>query len=85
LGTFEKMRAKIPSDTLVVEFALASRAPCGIMVIVAATDAIKAVEWKETNTVKIQRCIGDLRASMETSDNRTEPVRQTDTPPNPAT
>lgn len=69
------MRACIPPDTLVVEYALASRAPCGIMVIVTASDAVKAVEWTETNTEEIQRCIGALRASMDTFDEQTKPFR----------
>ncbi|KAJ4990033.1 hypothetical protein SVAN01_04496 [Stagonosporopsis vannaccii] len=73
--SIEDMRACIPPDTLVVEYALASRAPCGIMVIVAAKDAIKAVEWTETNTEEIQRCIGALRASMETFDDSMNPTR----------
>ena len=74
--TIEIMRASIPSDTLVVEYALVSAAPCGIMVIVAASDGVKAVEWKKINTVDIQKYIGDLRASMEIPVSVTEPERR---------
>lgn len=74
IGTFEDMRANIPSDTLVVEFALASKTPCGIMVVVATADAVEAVEWEAIDTFEIQRCIGDLRASMEISDDRMGPI-----------
>ncbi|KAH6615353.1 CHAT domain-containing protein [Boeremia exigua] len=70
-SSIEDLRSRIPSDTLVVEFALASRAPCGIMVIIAATDGVKAVEWTETNTEEIRRCIRNLRDSMQTFDDRT--------------
>jgi CHAT domain-containing protein len=78
--TVNELRANIPADAIVVEFALASRAPCGIMVIVATAEAVETVEWKETNTEEIRKCIGALRASMEISNDRMEQVRQDDTP-----
>ena len=71
--SIEDMRACIPPNTLVVEYALASRAPCGVMVIVTARDAVKSVQWTETNTEEIQSCIGALRASMETFDDQMSP------------
>lgn len=78
--TVDELRANIPADAVVVEFALASRAPCGIMVIVATTEAVETVEWKETNTEEIRKRIGALRASMETSDDGLEQTRQGDPP-----
>lgn len=67
----------IPPDTLLVEFALSSTAPCGIIVIVAATDAVNTVQWKEADTHEIRRCIAGLRKSMETLNSRTVPLCQT--------
>ncbi|KAJ4380787.1 hypothetical protein N0V86_004149 [Didymella sp. IMI 355093] len=74
--TIEELRAHIPPDTLVVEFALSSTAPCGIMVVIVSSNSVRAVEWKEANVEKIQTCIGALRASMQTSDSRMKPGRQ---------
>lgn len=74
--TTEKLRAQIPSDTLAVEYALSSTAPCGIMVIIASSTSIRAVKWQEANVEKIQTCIGALRASMQTSGSRMMPIRQ---------
>ncbi|KAF2749760.1 hypothetical protein M011DRAFT_276018 [Sporormia fimetaria CBS 119925] len=69
-GVIEDLRRSIPPDTLVVEYALASTAPCGIMTIVVAHDGVKAVEWEEANTIDIQRRIGELRDSMSNPDSR---------------
>ncbi|KAF2194090.1 hypothetical protein K469DRAFT_689149 [Zopfia rhizophila CBS 207.26] len=66
-GGIEKMRASIPPDTIVVEYALASTTPCGVMTIVVASDSVKAALWKEMNAIDIQNCIADLRASMSSS------------------
>lgn len=74
--TTEKLRAQIPSDTLVVEYALSSTAPCGIMVIIASSTSIRAVKWQEANVEKIQTCIGALRATMQTSGSRMMTIRQ---------
>ena len=76
LQTCEDIRAKIPSDTLVVEFALASQPPFGIMVVVATADAVEKITWREANVEKIRKCIGLLRASMQTSNARTDSNRQ---------
>jgi CHAT domain-containing protein len=65
LGDVGKLRASIPQDTIVVEYALASTPPCGIMTIVAASDGIRVAEWKETDAIAIQKSIEDLRNSME--------------------
>ncbi|KAF3043268.1 hypothetical protein E8E12_010213 [Didymella heteroderae] len=74
--TIEEPRAHIPSDTLVVEYALSSTAPCGIMVIIASSTSVRAVKWEEANVEKIQTCIGTLRASIQTSGSRIKSSRQ---------
>lgn len=66
----EELLPSIPSDTIVVEYALASAAPCGVMTIVVASDGVRAAEWKKINAVEIQQCIADLRASMQSSPTR---------------
>ncbi|KAF1930896.1 uncharacterized protein M421DRAFT_418372 [Didymella exigua CBS 183.55] len=68
----------VPADTVVVEYALASTAPSGIMIVIAATDAVKSVVWKTTDTVAIQNCIRDLRSSMEAMDEQADPGRHSD-------
>ncbi|KAL5412473.1 hypothetical protein PMIN03_004245 [Paraphaeosphaeria minitans] len=65
LGDVGKLRGSIPQDTIVVEYALASTSPCGIMTIVAASDGIRVAEWKQTDAIAIQKSIEDLRKSME--------------------
>lgn len=74
--TIEELRAHIPSDTLVVEYALSSTAPCGIMVIVTSQTSIVAAKWQEANVEKIQTCIGALRNSMQTPGSRMRPSHQ---------
>ncbi|KAL5384339.1 hypothetical protein DPSP01_005486 [Paraphaeosphaeria sporulosa] len=65
LGDIGKLIESIPQDTIVVEYALASTPPCGIMTIVAASDGIRVAEWKQTDAIAIQKSIEDLRKSME--------------------
>jgi hypothetical protein len=75
LGDVEEMRASIPDDTIVVEYALASTSPCGVMTIVAASDGIRTAEWKEVDTTEIRRCITDVHSSMAFS--QTQPGHST--------
>jgi CHAT domain-containing protein len=74
-GGIETMRSTIPPDTLIVEYAMTLTAPCGIMTVVAASDGVKAVDWKETNTADILKCIEDLRTSMGTLETRARNIR----------
>jgi hypothetical protein len=70
LGDVEEMRANIPNDTIIVEYALASTSPRGVVTIVATSDCIHTAEWKETDTREIQRCISNLHQSMAVSQPR---------------
>ncbi|KAJ4297943.1 hypothetical protein N0V90_005842 [Kalmusia sp. IMI 367209] len=75
LGDIEKIRASIPKDTIVVEYALASTPPCGIMTIVAASDGIRVAQWQETDATRIQESIAELRISMEFAQSRPKLTR----------
>ncbi|KAF1956976.1 hypothetical protein CC80DRAFT_52949 [Byssothecium circinans] len=77
LGDIEEMRANIPSDTVVVEYALASTPPCGVMIIVATSDGIRLAEWNEVDAKEIHDCINNLHATMGFS--RSKPGQSTRT------
>ncbi|KAF2642730.1 hypothetical protein P280DRAFT_478809 [Massarina eburnea CBS 473.64] len=70
LGDVEEIRETIPSDTLVVEYALASTPPGGIMTIIASSEGIQKAEWKEIDATNIHNCIDHLLVSMELTQSR---------------
>jgi CHAT domain-containing protein len=58
------MRASIPPDTVVIEYALASATPTGLMTIVCTADGIDEALWDGINAVAVKKQIADLRGSM---------------------
>lgn len=70
-GEIDDMISRIPTDTVVVEYALASTAPSGVMTIVATCEGVQAADWKPADATAIQQCIADLRTSMTSAQTRT--------------
>ncbi|KAF2417676.1 hypothetical protein EJ08DRAFT_70374 [Tothia fuscella] len=67
----EELRASIPDDTAVIEFALASRSPNGLMTMIVTRDGTKEAIWKEFNVPELKKLIASLRASMSSPSSRT--------------
>jgi CHAT domain-containing protein len=59
-----QMRANIPQDTVIVEFAQASEPPQGLMVLVMTTGGIEAASWREFSIIDINRLIANAGLSM---------------------
>jgi CHAT domain-containing protein len=64
------MRASIPSDTAVIEYALASATPTGLMTIVCTSQGIDEALWDGINAVTVKQQIADLRVSMRSPNAR---------------
>jgi len=84
-GSFAEMRASIPADTVLVEFAQASKPPKGIMVLILTDQDVKAASWRGCDVNEVNALIHDAGKSMHqeedchgddhgSGDNRETPV-----------
>jgi len=67
--------AKIPPDTAVIEYALVTAPPEGLISIVITADGIQKCIWQKLDTVKIQYDIADLLKSIRSSAGATRNCR----------
>lgn len=58
--------AKIPTDTAVIEYALVTAPPEGLISIVITSEGIQKCIWQKLDTVRIQHDIADLLSSVQT-------------------
>jgi CHAT domain-containing protein len=63
-GSIDHIRRSLPPDTLLVEYALVSTTPSGILTIVATREEVKAAVWKRLNAANLRKGISQLRGSM---------------------
>ncbi|KAN0116962.1 CHAT domain containing protein [Hyaloscypha variabilis] len=59
------IKAKIPADTAVIEYALVTAPPEGLISIVITSDGIEECAWQKLDTVKLQNSIAGLLSSMQ--------------------
>jgi CHAT domain-containing protein len=64
------MRADIPPKTVVIEYALASATPTGLMTIICTSEGIDEALWEGTNAIAVKQQIADLRGSMRSPNAR---------------
>jgi CHAT domain-containing protein len=76
------MRGSIDSDTVVVEYALASATPTGLMTIVCTSEGIDDASWNGINAVTLKQQIADLRGSMRSPNARCRDCAQSPKSPN---
>ncbi|KAG4433271.1 hypothetical protein IFR05_011241 [Cadophora sp. M221] len=56
------IRSKIPSDTVVIEYALVTAPPEGLITLIITSDGIEECTWQRVDT--LQRDVADLLSSM---------------------
>jgi CHAT domain-containing protein len=59
------IKAKIPADTAVIEYALVTAPPEGLISIVITSKGIEECAWQKLDTVKLQNNVADLLSSMQ--------------------
>jgi CHAT domain-containing protein len=63
------IKEKIPSDTAVIEYALVTAPPEGLISIVITSEGIAECAWQRLDTLEIQRTVADLLSSMQSTPN----------------
>ncbi|KAF4628827.1 hypothetical protein G7Y89_g9327 [Cudoniella acicularis] len=63
--------SKLPADTAVIEYALVTAPPEGLISMVITSNGIKACLWQELDTVHLQLKVANLLSSMHSSNERT--------------
>lgn len=66
------IRSKIPEDTAIIEYALVSAAPEGLISIVITSDGIEECTWQKVDS--LQRDVANLLSSMHSTFSRTRDI-----------
>lgn len=67
----KSIRAKIPTDTAVIEYALVTAPPEGLITIVVTSDGIQECIWQKLDTVILQSSVANLLGTMHVPNSST--------------